>query len=103
MIGAIGDVYIVIDALDECKNRKEHQQDHQQDYRQDLLAWIKGFREDLGNVHILVTGRPEEDIKSAIESWAYNKEIVSLRNDRIGGDITEYIRTEVRGSEQLAC
>ncbi len=91
MLKVAGDVYMVIDALDESGN-----------HRLDLLAWIRDdlLRDGLDNVHVLVTSRSEKDIQSAIESEARTK-VVSLGSDRINKDIATYIRAQVEESPQL--
>lgn len=48
-----------MDALDECSNRGER------DKSFDALAEVEGW--DQIRVHLLVTSRPETDIKSALE------------------------------------
>src|ERR1700726_1702060 len=51
ILESFGDIYIVLDALDECTKRN------------DVLKWIKEmtlWRK--GKLHLLATSRPEEDI-----------------------------------------
>ncbi|KAF4436036.1 nacht and ankyrin domain [Fusarium acutatum] len=59
-LSAAGEVFILIDALDENKNRSTQ--------RYELLNWIESFRNEPVNTHLLVTSRPEHKIQSAIES-----------------------------------
>ncbi len=94
MLLAAGNIFVVIDALDEYKARR--------DRRHDLLIWIRGLCETLDNVHLLVTSRPEEDIRSAIQGWTHAEDTIPLSTDRTGRDITEYVRTEVSRSDRLA-
>ena len=59
LIGGLDHVYIVIDALDECKGRRK------------LMEWIshvcKSSKEGL---HLLTTSRPEPDIENVMRSLA---------------------------------
>ncbi|KAH8587961.1 hypothetical protein B0O99DRAFT_694005 [Bisporella sp. PMI_857] len=91
MIHEAGEVWIVLDALDECKPRKE------------LLSWIKDhFQSSQAKVHLLITSRPEQDIKSAVERYASNEEMIDIRGDLIEGDICSYVRARVRAREGLS-
>jgi hypothetical protein len=94
MLQAANDVYIVIDALDEFEGRSNS--------RSDLLAWTQSFQVGLDNVHLLVTSRPEDDIKSSIEKWARAEDIICLRTNQTGHDIAEYIHAEVTSSQDFA-
>ncbi|CAG7955327.1 unnamed protein product [Penicillium salamii] len=57
------DVFLILDALDECPtDRKERQQ---------LLSLLIGLAEThRKNIHILATGRPEQDIKATMEKFS---------------------------------
>ncbi|KAJ4134005.1 hypothetical protein NW765_008033 [Fusarium oxysporum] len=83
MLSVGGEAFIVIDALDEYQNRSTQ--------RDELLTWIKSFRNEPVNTHLLVTSRPEHDIKTSIETWADSDSIISLKTDNVGRDISEYI------------
>ncbi|KAI3326599.1 purine and uridine phosphorylase [Xylariaceae sp. AK1471] len=61
MVEEAGEVWIVLDALDECQTSTEHP-------RQRLLEWIRDLIMSKINIHLLATSRPEEDIKTTIES-----------------------------------
>ncbi|KAK2672877.1 Ankyrin repeat [Fusarium oxysporum f. sp. vasinfectum] len=83
MLSVGGEVFILIDALDEYQNRSTQ--------RADLLSWIKSFHNEPVNTHLLVTSRPEHDIKTSIETWADSGSIISLKTDNVGRDISEYV------------
>lgn len=90
MIERTKEVWIVLDALDECFERKG------------LLSWIR----DLGhsehpNVHFLLTSRPEQDIQSGLSGLVNEESKISIQSDLIGSDISAYIRAEVREGEGL--
>lgn len=83
-------VLIVLDALDECKTRKG-------DQTEGLLSWIRGFLDsELINVHLLVTSRPEQDIKTALEARMRTEGIIPLQSELLVSDIHAYIRARLR-------
>lgn len=83
-----GEVWIVLDALDECHARNEST-------TSDLMSYIRSLRDCTANVHLLVTSRPEHDIRSAIESWAHDGEIIHLQSTEVKDDINLYIKAKV--------
>ncbi|KAF4947095.1 hypothetical protein FGADI_10725 [Fusarium gaditjirri] len=87
MLSVGGEVFIAIDALDEYQNRSAQ--------RDELLAWIKSFRNEPVNAHLLVTSRPEHDIKTSIATWADPDSIISLKTDHVGRDISDYMEGKV--------
>ncbi|KAH7016244.1 ankyrin repeat-containing domain protein [Microdochium trichocladiopsis] len=82
-----GETWIVLDALDECHKRNDG-------LTGGLLPWIRGLRDASLNVHLLVTSRPEQDIRSSIESWSQVGEVISLQNGRTSNDINAYIKAQ---------
>ncbi|EXA34184.1 hypothetical protein FOVG_14620 [Fusarium oxysporum f. sp. pisi HDV247] len=90
MLSVGGEVFIVIDALDEYQNRSTQ--------RDELLTWIESFRNGPVNTHLLVTSRPEHEIETSIETWADSDSIISLRTDNLGRDISHYVRDVVTKS-----
>lgn len=83
-----GDLWVVLDALDECK--VEHQQ------RRELLEWTLDLQVENSNLHLLVTSRNEHDIKSAIERLQCAKEYIPLHGELVSEDIGSYVRERVR-------
>ncbi|KAI9772611.1 MAG: hypothetical protein M1839_002424 [Geoglossum umbratile] len=53
------------------------------------------------NVHLLVTSRPERDIKSEVSELAHDDDIVPLQSDLVAHDIREYVHTRVRRGNGL--
>ncbi|KAI1382401.1 hypothetical protein F4677DRAFT_25067 [Hypoxylon crocopeplum] len=97
MVQAAGELWIILDALDECTTRNGSP-------KGGLLRWIQSLQGTQTNVHILVTSRPEEDIKAAIRKWAQNQDkfMVPLQGSWMGEDIRNFIRARVRESEGLS-
>jgi hypothetical protein len=83
------DIWIILDALDECRTRDE-------DTVSGFIPYIKSLRDCTAKAHLLVTSRPEHDLRSAIESWARDSEIVPLESTRLEGDIVSYIKAKTR-------
>ncbi|KLJ06283.1 hypothetical protein EMPG_09287 [Blastomyces silverae] len=80
------EVWIVLDALDECPTRKT----------QGLLSWMRNIlNSDQVNAHLLATSRAEQDIESEISEWPEYKDRVSI-HECITGDICAYVHSRVR-------
>lgn len=93
MSDEIGEIWIVLDALDECTSRTE------------LLSWLRDLAQNSQpqtNIHLLVTSRSEEDIKSSIKRYADNGHIIAIRNDLLEADIRNYVQVRVREHEGLS-
>ena len=95
MIEQVKEVWIVIDALDECSTRKGGP-------TKGLLSWMREvLNSEQRNVHLLVTSRPEQDIGSGIMTFAHNDDMVPIESSLISDDIREYIRRRVKADEGL--
>ncbi|KAH6658355.1 hypothetical protein BKA67DRAFT_512547, partial [Truncatella angustata] len=92
MIRELGEAWIVLDALDECTLRSE------------LLSWMRDLAQKSHPetiVHLLVTSRPEQDIKAAIERHANNEQMIAIRSDLLEADIQNYVSARVREHDGL--
>ncbi|KAJ8132754.1 hypothetical protein O1611_g873 [Lasiodiplodia mahajangana] len=85
-----GEVWIVLDAVDECTTRR--------DPIGGLLLWIQSLPDSQINAHLLVTSRPEPDINAFIGSWTANPRIIHIESMVIKDDISAYVRACVRDS-----
>ncbi|KAF4553944.1 Ankyrin repeat-containing protein 27 [Elsinoe fawcettii] len=63
--------------------------------------WLKYLRSADSNIHILVTSRPESEIKLSIESWAKREEVMTLQGDQVTRDIDAYINAVVADDLRL--
>ncbi|KAF7983536.1 hypothetical protein HWV62_21098 [Athelia sp. TMB] len=80
-----GAAYIVIDALDECDDRAR------------LLRWIDSVTSQTSDfLHLMVTSRPEPDIKDRLRSLCNLREI-DLADRRGSDDICRYIDASLSG------
>jgi len=76
-------MYIIIDGLDECKERKE------------LLTLLRQI--SATNLHVLVTSRPETDIRKAFEG----KPCLEMLEDAVQHDIAIHIEWMLTHDEDL--
>ena len=77
------DVWLVIDALDEC------------DLRRDTLAWIQRLLQIRPrSLRLLVTSRKEEDIRHSFLRSASSKEFMAIE-DILNADIEMYLRARL--------
>jgi hypothetical protein len=80
ILEAFDDVYIVLDALDECAERK------------DVLKWIKQMTSWRKNkLHLSATSRPEEDIAKHLR--LLDPDHVYIKQDLVGRDVERYINS----------
>lgn len=96
MVQQAGEIWIVLDALDECLTQKGNPDEG-------LLSWIESIRiSQQINVHIHATSRPEQDIQLAIERWAHKQDIIPIQSDLVAEDIRAYVHARVRQYEGLS-
>ncbi|KAF4501469.1 hypothetical protein FAGAP_2340 [Fusarium agapanthi] len=77
MLRAVDRVFILIDALDECKSRDS------------LLSWIGQFTVE--NVQFLLTARPGGDIQPQIVHFLGEENCLGLDKNAVNGDIKSYV------------
>ena len=78
ILEAFDDVYIVLDALDECAERKDLSK-----WIMEMVSWRKS------KLHLLVTSRPEEDIAKQLR--LLDPYHVSMEPDLVTSDVAKYI------------
>lgn len=88
MLNECKEVWIVLDGLDECDTRSQYDANG-------IMPWLTNMKKSSKNIHLLVTSRPEQDIKFVIEEWAAPTQIISLQSDLVADDIGAYIKTKV--------
>ncbi|KAE8402302.1 hypothetical protein BDV37DRAFT_295452 [Aspergillus pseudonomiae] len=80
-----GEMFLVLDALDECPERSGRNE------RKVLLSLLAGLNESHRNkLHILATSRPEQDIRATLERFP----TVDLEA-QLSEDVETFVRTEV--------
>jgi hypothetical protein len=90
LIQEFDETYIVLDALDECKNR------------QDLLENMEKIaRWKLRKLHILATSRRETDIREMFDSLINDQEEICIQNALVNDDIRAYVHDRLRTDRGL--
>ncbi|KAL9097530.1 MAG: hypothetical protein Q9165_000426 [Trypethelium subeluteriae] len=88
-------IWIILDALDECTAKQGLQNDS-------LLPWIRDLiGAKLDHVHVLVTSRPEHDIERTFQDLASIDDIIRLNSNLVSNDIYTYIHARVRDHDGL--
>ena len=88
ILEAFDEVYIVLDALDECAEKKE------------ILKWVKettSWRKS--KLHLLATSRVEEDIAKHLR--LLDSDHVYIKQDLVGRDIERYINNILDGEDSF--
>jgi hypothetical protein len=83
-------VYVVLDALDECTQRSE---------LMGMLEVVTGWQ--LDNMHLLMTSRKERDIESSLKSYVDEEDTVCLQSDIVDKDIQRYIQQRLSSDKDL--
>jgi hypothetical protein len=81
VIRRLGQVQIVLDALDECAQRTD---------LLDILETLAGWQHE--NLHILMTSRKERDIESSLAEYLGETDVICLQSEVVDGDIQRYVR-----------
>ncbi|KAK4658095.1 hypothetical protein QC762_0034800 [Podospora pseudocomata] len=81
-------IYLVMDALDECTERGE------------LLQWMMEFfnAPDLGHVRMIATGRPDEEFLRRIPGWIGKNNCLQLDKEAVNADIRSYVTAKLEQS-----
>ena len=91
LIQTFDDTSVIIDALDECKERGKLLDDIR-----DFVKW------QLGGLHILVTSRREGDIKATLDPLLNENQNIDIHSEVVDRDIRVYIREIVHTAEGLS-
>ncbi|VUC26885.1 unnamed protein product [Clonostachys rosea] len=86
MIRASGNVFIVIDALDECTERMN------------LLDWLKTnlLKDDYPDVSVLLTGRPGAEFENHLRPAIGNENCIPINVEMVNRDIWFYVMDLMR-------
>ena len=91
IINCFRNVFIVLDALDECNQNEE---------RAKLLKTLSEL-EMWEGLKIITTSRPEQDIKTAMERSAYPRTSICIESSLIQEDIRAYVHARLRSDTSL--
>jgi hypothetical protein len=84
-------IYIVLDALDECDQREE---------LMEMFETIVGWK--VPNLHLLVTSRKERDIESSLEGCVDPQNSICLQSKVVDRDIQHYVRQRLSDDKGLS-
>ena len=84
------DTFIIMDALDECKEREQLLGDIR-----DLVKW------QLGGLHILVTSRREGDIRVTLDPLLNENQNIDIQSEVVDRDIRVYVREILQSAQGL--
>lgn len=91
----MGEIWIVLDALDECHEREWKKTERKLSWMKQLLCFEKA------NIHLIMTSRPEQHIESEIMQWAHADETVPIHGNNVTEDIRAYVHTRIRQDQDL--
>jgi hypothetical protein len=90
VIRGFNQVFVVLDALDECTQRSE------------LMHVLENLIErQLPNMHLLMTSRKERDIEGSLEDYVSAENIICLQSDVVDRDIQRYVRQRLSDDKSL--
>jgi hypothetical protein len=84
------DVYLILDALDECGHRQE---------LLELIEKILGWK--IGKLHFLATSRKEHDIEEAFMYHLTSTQSVCIQSHLVDSDIRSYVRRRIRNDTKF--
>ncbi len=90
MIGEFSEVFVILDALDECKERQELLED---------INEIAGWKSE--KLHILATSRREKDIEESLSLFVSDERKVCFQNEPVNDDIRAYIQKRLQTDQNL--
>ncbi|KIJ14091.1 hypothetical protein PAXINDRAFT_100315 [Paxillus involutus ATCC 200175] len=87
VVKGFDDVYILIDALDECESQGK------------LLDWMTSLQSTTPGLHLLATSRPERIIEERMSKSSHI--CISLNSELLDDDIKTYVDERVEASDDL--
>jgi hypothetical protein len=91
MIQDLPQIYVVLDALDECAQRAE---------LMEMFETMVGWK--LPNMHLLVTSQRERDIESSLEGFVDPRNSICLQSKVVDKDIQQYARQRLSDDKRLS-
>ena len=90
MMASLEDIYIVLDALDECVERDDLLRDLEQ-----IVSW-----ED-ANLHVLATSRREQDIVESLTLLSDSRNRIGIQSTLVNADIRTYVHDRLQVDRKL--
>ncbi|KAF3934704.1 hypothetical protein ABW20_dc0105650 [Dactylellina cionopaga] len=93
MVEQAKEIWLVLDALDESSEEE----------RKESSMWMRGIlaSSERWNVHLIMTSRPENDIKNSVMDFSDTSGIVHIQSDSTTDDISAYVRWRIRECDGL--
>jgi len=92
------DVFIVADALDECPKNAEKLGEEPRKELLELITEIKAWSPS--NIHLLLTSRPEPDIRETLTPLL-KTEAISIQGSQVDSDIELHINSQLSTDSKL--
>ena len=90
MMTSLGDIYIIIDALDECVERDELLTD-----LEEIVSWKDA------NLHVLTTSRTEKDIEEVLTPLSNTRIQIDIQSAQTNVDMRTYIYDRLQADRKL--
>ena len=90
MIQEFNEIFLILDALDECKERQELLEDINR-----ITRW------KIGKSHILATSRREKDIEESLGSLVNDHKRVCIQSALVNDDIRTYVQKRLQSDQNL--
>ncbi|KAH0548311.1 hypothetical protein GP486_007995, partial [Trichoglossum hirsutum] len=90
MVRDLSETFIILDALDECKERED---------LLSVIGEIAGWK--TGKLHVLVTSRREKDIEEGIKHLVDDKNKICIQSALVNRDISSYIHERLQTDRKL--
>ena len=91
LIQSFDDTFVILDALDELKQREDLLDDIQE-----IIKWQRG------SLHILVTSRREWDIKQTLDPLLNENQSIDIQSEMVDKDIRIYVREILQTAKGLS-
>ncbi|KAH0547714.1 hypothetical protein FGG08_000204 [Glutinoglossum americanum] len=90
MVQEFDETFVILDALDECKEREELLGDVEE---------IAGWK--AGKLHLLATSRSEKDIRESLENLVYEQDEICIQSGLVNDDIRTYVHKRLQTDRRL--
>ena len=87
---SFGDTFFILDALDECQERKDLMP-----YIEEMAVW------KFSGLHMLLTSRKEKDIDDSLSTILDDEQRICIQSAQVEGDIRSYVRSRIRTDREL--
>ena len=90
LVQSFVDTFIILDALDECKERKRLMPSIEE-----MAVW------KISSLHMLVTSHKERDIEESLSTILDDEQRICIQSALVEGDIRNYVRSRIRSDYEL--